>query len=143
MIKFDLTDRYRLELHWKKAVYEQDGRCKLIGAYFSGPALAEAEKINDVDFLMMDFFSQYIILVKSAYVAKLSWGGVVYNKEGTVGLKKVFVTHDTELNRVPKFKSGDHLIIDTHGHDVKDHAFNLVYKTYVVNEDTALYKFGG
>lgn len=143
MQKFDLTDRFKLELRWKSAIYEQEGRCKLVGAYFTGPALADALKLEDNDHIMLDFFKQYLILVQNVYVAKFSWGAVEYSKNGTIKLNDAFITHDTELNKVPKLKDTDYLVIDTSNHEVETHPFNLVYRTYVVNEDTALYKFGG
>lgn len=142
MQKFIFSDRYRLELHWKSTVYERDGVCKLNGAYFSGPALIEADKINSNDNIMLDFFHQYIILVENVYVARLSWGEVVYNKNGTISLKKAFIIHSTELNKVPKLSDTDFLILDTSNHESETHQFNPLYKTYVVNTDTQLYKFG-
>ena len=140
-LKFSLSEKYRLELHWEKAIYEQEGVCKLVNAYFIGPALTLAEKINDNDYLFLDFYKQYYIIVDNVYVAKLSWGEVVYNKEGTVSLKDTTITHDTELNKVPIFKDADYIIMDTAKHEVAVHGFNLLYASYVVNEDGVLYKF--
>lgn len=142
MQEFIFSDRYRLELHWNSTTYKRDGVCKLNGAYFSGPALVEADKINSNNNIMLDFFQQYIILVENVYVAKLSWGEVVYNKNDTVTLKNSIITHNTELNRVPKLLNTDFLIIDTSNHETEIHQFNPLYKTYVVNTDTQLYKFG-
>jgi len=143
MQEFIFSDRFRLELHWKRSVYEQDGVCKLSNACFSGPSLVEADKINDNDSIMLDFFQQYIVLVENVYVAKFLWGEVVYNKDSTVALKNAFISHDTELNKVPKLLDTDYLIIDTSNHETGVHQFNPLYKTYVVNTDTQLYKFGG
>lgn len=142
MVKFDLVDRYRLELRWEKTSYETSGICKLTGAYFSGPALAEAERLNDNDHIMLDFFSQYLFLVKSVYVAKFSWKQVDYRPDGTIFLGEATITHDKELNRVPKLGDNDYLVIDTSNHSTELHPFNTVYKTYVVNRDTQLYAFG-
>lgn len=142
MQEFILSDRFRLELHWKTTIYEQDGVCKLKGAYFFGPALVEADMINDNDHIMLDFFHQYTMIVTNVYVAKFSWGQVVYNKDSIVILKDAAITHNTELNSVPKMSNTDFLIIDTSDHESQKHQYNLVYKTYVVNEDTQLYKFG-
>ena len=141
MEKFSLFDRYRLELHWDKAIYNRDGVCDLTNATFKGPALAEALKLNDEDHILVDFFSQYIKLVKSVYVAELKWKGVRYNPDGSISLLIATISHDKELNKVPKLNDDDYLIIDTSGHDVENHPYNLVYKTYVVNRDTNLYKF--
>jgi hypothetical protein len=142
MEKFSLSERYKLELHWDRAIYDNPGICRLDKAYFSGPALSEALKLNDSDYIMLDFFAQYIILVKDVYVAKFSWSGVKYRDNGNISMSNTYITHDTELNRVPKLKDSDYLVIDTKGHDVEDHPYNLVYKTYVVNETTNLYRFG-
>lgn len=140
---FSLSERYRLELRWEQCVYDNPGTCKLKGAYFCGPALSDAQKINDNDHIMLDFFKQYVVIVSNVYVAKLSWGEVVYSDNGRVFLKNATITHDTELNKVPKLMLTDYLIIDTKGHDTAKHQFNLVYKTYVVNETTQLYNFRG
>jgi len=143
MQEFVFSDRFRLELHWETAVYEQDGVCKLSQAYFSGPALVEANKLNNNDNIMLDFFQQYIILVENVYVAKFSWGEIKYKKDSTITLKNAFITHGTELNRVPKLEDNDFLIIDTSDHQTETHRFSPLYKTYVVNNDIQLYKFGG
>ena len=143
MDKFELSDRFRLELHWGDAIYEQEGVCKLTDAYFSGPALQEAVRLQDEDHILLDFFNQYFVLVEKVYVATFSWKGPDYRSDGRVYFSEATVSHDTELNRVPQLNKGDYLIIDTEGHQVEQHPFNLVYTTYVVNEDTQLYKFGG
>ena len=142
MQEFIFSDRFRLELHWESTAYEQDGICKLSGAYFSGPSLVEADKINDNDHIMLDFFQQYLVLVDNVYVAKFSWGQVIYNKDDTITLKDALITHDTQLNKVPKLTDTDFLIIDTSDHESEVHQFNPLYKTYVVNTNTQLYKFG-
>ena len=142
MERFVFSDRFRLELHWRNIVYEQEGICKLNNAYFSGPALAEADRINDNDNIMLDFFHQYIVLIENVYVAKFSWGKIIYNNDNTVTLKDAIVSH-TELNNVPKLSDTDYLVIDTSDHETETHKYNLVYKTYVVNTQTELYKFGG
>lgn len=142
MNEFILSDRYRLELHWKKTNYNKDGVCTLSGAYFTGPALAEAQRLNDKDFILLDFFQQYLALVRSVYVAKFSWSGIEYNNDKSISLKRTKIEHASELNRVPKLKDTDYLVIDTSDHVVERHVNNLVYKTYVVNNDKSLYKFG-
>ena len=143
MHEFIFSDRYKLELHWGTIIYTQEGICELKDAYFSGPALAEADKIHDNDSILLDFFKQYIVLVKNVYVAKFSWGEVIYKNDGVIKLKNAIISHATELNKVPKLLNTDYLIIDTSDHETETHKYNLVYKTYVVNTDTQLYKFGG
>ena len=141
MEKFSFgAEKYRLELHWAKAVYNEKGVCYLIDAYFSGPTLADAEKVQDDDYIMLDFYTQYLILVRNVYVGKLSWKEVTYSNK-TIKLSDAKITHDTELNRVPKLKDKDYLVIDTSGHERELHTLNLLYKTYVVNEYGELYNF--
>jgi hypothetical protein len=137
-----LGERYKLELHWEKVKYEQDGMCKLIGAYFSGPALSNAEKINDNDSIKLDFFTQYLVFVKNVYIGDLSWNEVVYNGKKVI-LKDAKIMHDTELNKVPKLRNDDYLVIDTSNHEMALHAFNLLYTTYVVSEGGEPYNFRG
>ncbi len=136
-----LGEKYRLELHWDTVIYERDGVCKLNNASFSGPVLSISNVINPNDNIMVDFFNQYAILVNNVYVAKLSWKEVKYNKDSSVTLSDCFLTHDTELNKVPKFRDNDYIVIDTKNHEEAIHAFNLVYISYVVNENGVLYKF--
>lgn len=141
MEKFSFgPERYRLELHWSEVVYNKDGVCNLKNAFFSGPVLSDAEKVQDNDFIMLDFYTQYLILVRNVYVGKLSWKEVIYDNK-IIKLSDAKITHDTELNRVPKLKDKDYLIIDTRNHERAVHNINLLYKTYVVNEDGELYNF--
>jgi hypothetical protein len=60
MEKFSLSDRYRLEIHWKSLSYERDGLCKFDGAYFSGPALQDALRLNDEGPYNVGLFSSSI-----------------------------------------------------------------------------------
>lgn len=136
-----LGEKYRLELHWEKANYDREGLCKLPGAYFSGPALQMAAKINSNDSINLDFYKQYLILVDNVYVAKLSWKEVVYNKNNTVTLKEAIISHDTELNRVPKLKDSDYIVIDTEKHEEETHNFYMSYDCFVIKEDGSLYNF--
>lgn len=139
---FLISEMYRLELHWEKARYIVDGTCELIGARFSGPALSNAEQIAGNNNINLDFYRQYYSIVSNVYIAVLSWGDVKYNKNGSVDLSTAIVTHDTELNRVPRLKDNDYLVIDTSNHEREVHHLNPNYDTYVVNSDGNLYNFG-
>jgi len=136
-----LGEVYKLELHWKRAVYEKEGLCRLENAFFSGPALRIATKINNNDSINLDFYKQYIIFVKDVYVVVLGWEEVVYNSNGTVTLEDAVIIHDTELNKVPKFKDTDYIVIDTQKHEAATHYMHLVYESFVVAENGELYKF--
>jgi len=142
MEKFSFSERFRLELYWDEAIYEQEGVCKFKGAKFRGPALNEAQQLNNNDNILLDFFKQYYLIVEDVYVAKFSWGSVKYNSDSSVSLNDARITHNTELNKVPAFKNSDYLVIDTSNHEIDSHPFNPVYRTCVVNTDTSLYRFG-
>lgn len=138
---FTTRDFYRLELRWKNVIYANEGDCEIVDAYFSGPVLKHAEKIEQNSFMLLDFYKQYYVFAKNAYIATFSWGEVIYNKDNTISLKNTHIKHDTELNKVPKLNSGDYIIIDTIGHEKEIHDFNLTYNTYVLNENEELYNF--
>lgn len=139
--QFMISEKYSLELHWGTVIYEAEGYCELVNAYFSGPALSIAEKMNDNDYINLDFSEQYPIITRNAYVAKLSWKTVNYNKDGTVTLNNAYISHDTDLHKVPKLSDRDYIVIDTKDHESETHHFNLVYRSYVVNEDYVMYSF--
>lgn len=136
---FLLGEKYRLELLWDSVSYS-DNICTFLGAYFSGPVLQLAEKIESNTFIMLDFFRQYFVLVDNVYIGKLSWGEVTY-REGKILLNDCKLTHKSELHKVPKLKDNDILIIDCKNHDRETHAFFTTYKTYVSNENLHLYNF--
>ncbi len=142
MDKFLLSEQFKLELHWKDAVYDQPGVCRLEGAYFTGPVLQVAAKIDANNHMMLDLYSQYITLVKGAYVLKFLWDEVVYSEDNL----KVFLTnarleHEIDLNSTPNLSSLDYFVIDTSDHEISVHRYNLVYKAYLINSDNTLYRF--
>ena len=140
-MRFTISEKYTLKLTWNKAVYNNAGECLLLDAKFSGPALSIANKINPHEHINLDFYNQYLIFVTNVYIGKFSWGDVVYNKDNTVSLFNAMLTHDSELNNVPKLKDTDVILIDTAAHEESKHTYNFVYASYVVNEDGVLYDF--
>jgi hypothetical protein len=140
MEKFLLSEMYRLEIHWEKTNYEREGLCKLSGAYFSGPALKLADKVNAKDHMYLDFYKQYYVLARNVYVAKFSWNDITYDNN-IIKLHSARLSHDTEINTVPKLRNNDCLVVDTKNHDSSTHAFFPTYETFVINEDGILYKF--
>ncbi len=139
-MEFNLSERYRLELHWKKVSYEIEGMCSLAGAYFSGPALKQALKINDDDHIMCDFCAQYSLIVTNVYVAKLSWSNVVYSDDKVL-LNGLALSYDIDFTDIPVLKNSDYLVIDTFNHELEVHALNLLYQTYVIDKKHKLYNF--
>ena len=138
MEKFLLSERYRLEIHWESLVYKEKV-CLFKNAFFSGPALSSANKINPGDSILLDFYSQYIKFVRGVYVGKFSWGEVEYNNSSALLSNAKLVQE--ELSSVPKLKSDDYLVIDTSNHEEAIHAYNPTYKTYVVNNEIGCYNF--
>lgn len=136
---FQLGEKYRLELSWDDIVYV-DNTCKFINAYFSGPVLQFAEKIESNNFMFLDFFKQYFILVDNVYIGKLSWEEVTYDGH-KVNLSNCILTHESELHKVPKLEKTDILIVDCQQHERETHAFYTTYKTYVSNRDLQVYNF--
>jgi hypothetical protein len=114
---------------------------RLIGAYFSGPVLAQADRINNNDSIRLDFCSQFVILVRNVYVADLKWGEVVYNKNNTITLKDAIIVYDPDLEGIPNLEKKDYLVIDTSGHENQKHLYNFLYPTYVVNKNSELYDY--
>jgi len=138
MDKFLLSEMYRLEIHWDGLVFK-DGVCIFTGAMFSGPALSSANKIESNDSIVLDFYSQYIKFVSGVYVGKFSWGEVKYKDENVL-LENAILTQ-AELNSTPKLKNDDYLVIDTLNHEEIVHAYNPMYKTFVVNKESGYYNF--
>lgn len=142
MNEFLLSEMFRLEIRWESVSYTQDGICTFKNAYFTGPVLQVAQRLNDKDKMLLDFYSQYIKLVKGTYVGKFSWEGVNYSEDG----KKAYfnlatLEHSSELNNVPTLNSDDYFIVDASDHTSDKHENNLVYKTYLINADSTVYRF--
>jgi len=142
MNDFLLSEMFKLELRWNEVRYLHDGKCEFKKACFTGPVLQIAQKLKDMDYMLLDFYSQYIKLVKGVYVGKFSWEGTFYSDDGKkVYFKKAIMEHSKELNNVPALCNNDYFIIDTSNHTTEMHTNNLVYKTYLINSDSTMYNF--
>jgi len=139
-MKFRISEKFRLEVHWNKATYDEDGVAKLDGCYLSGPAIKEVAQMNENDAIVLDFATQYVVFVKYYYVAKLSWVGVNHL------LDKIYLSGVTlsnrHLNSVPKLNDNDYIVIDTRDHEDAKHQMSLNYKSYLIKSDGELYNFG-
>jgi len=134
-----LGEKYKLEIHWKRVKYEIDQIALIKGCYLSGPVLKEAVKLNDQDYIDLDFVGQYFVFVDNYYIARLSWGGVEYRSE-KIFLRDVKL-ENRNLNVVPKLNNNDHIIIDTKDHEEEKHMYNFVYPAYLIRKDGELYNF--
>lgn len=140
MDKFLLSERYRLELHWQSVERPQPGLMVLTGAYFSGPVLGQAIKLNDNDMIRLDFCDQHFVIVNNVYISDFSWGRATY-ADKKIHLKPAVMKFDPELKGVPNLVDTDHLVIDTEKHEVSKHAYNMVYPAFVINRDEELYDY--
>lgn len=134
MAHYICKDQYRLELHWKRIEYRDDSSATLHGAYFSGPVLKTAQKINGFDTINIDLTPQHLIVFNGYYIIKLDWGSVEYTASGNVLLGEAIITNDA-LKELHKLEDSDFLIIDTEKHEEKTHAYHLVYEAQVVRHD--------
>lgn len=141
MKEFSISEKFRLEVHWRKVKYSQKGVVKIEGCYLSGPVLSEVEQLNENDFIKLDFVNQYFIFVKHYYIAKFSWKTVRHTQT------KIFlgdvVLENTNLNVVPKLQNDDYIVIDTKNHKSETHDNYLTYIAYLLKSDGLLYNFGG
>jgi hypothetical protein len=142
MKDFLISEMFRLEIRWEDALYNRDGVCFFKNAYFTGPVLKQALKVKDNDHILLDFYSQYLMLVKGVYVGKFSWKEVKYkDDDNKILLSEASLSHESELNRVPKLNKDDFFVVDTSDHTTELHNMFLVYKTYVINNTNDLYRF--
>lgn len=137
MEKFLISERYRLELHWDKVGIAEEGLSVLRDAYFSGPALKQALKLTAPDSIKLDFCKQYSILVDNFYVADLNWYMVEY-KNDIIYLGNPVLKYQLVVDKAATLKDNDYLVIDTADHELVKHRFNMLYTTYIVNNDDEL-----
>lgn len=140
MGKFLLSERFRLELHWKKCIHSKAGEMHFVGAYFSGPVLKQAAKLQPNDHITLDFCHQTMIIVHNVYTATFAWDGVEY-KDDKIFLKAAILMYDEDLKNIPKLNDSDYLVIDTKNHENEKHVYNTLYPTYVVSRDSDLYDY--
>jgi len=137
---FRVAEKFRLEVHWNKIVYEQNEVAKILGCYLSGPAVKEAAKMNEVDSISLDFANQYIVLLPYYYVAKLSWNGINQMPEKIVLFNTVL--ENKHITSIPKLQDTDYIVIDTQDHEDAKHFFHPTYSSYLIRHDGELYNFG-
>ncbi len=134
---FNISERYRLELHWSSIERPEDGVSLLKGAYLTGPVLVQALKMANNDKIRLDFCNQYSILVNNFYVADLSWGRVEYVND-TIQLHDAKLKYQLVVDKAASLKDNDYLVIDTENHELSVHRFNMLYTTYIVSADNDL-----
>ena len=125
--------KYRLELRWSDVKYAEDNIACLEGAYFCGPVMKEAAKINPNDQLTIDMTEQHRLFIPDYYQAVLKWKDVEY-KNDRVFLKEATLKGKF-VNSIEKLRKADWILIDCADHVLKKHPFHLVYWAEVRKED--------
>ncbi len=126
-------EKYRLELRWGKTEKVRDGICNIKGAYFFGPAIKIAQKINGSDNITIDLTPQYSKIISSYYFVNLSWKTVEY-KDDKVYLGEAVLSGEY-INELSRLDNTDGFTIDTEKHEEKKHLYNLVYKGMVFTKE--------
>ena len=70
-MKFSLSNKYSLELHWLNSVWVPEVGYKLVGAYFSGPVLQIADEIAPIDKMVLDCYAQFYKFCDSPFLAEV------------------------------------------------------------------------
>ena len=128
-----ILNKYRLEVHWDAIEYIKDDVARLKGAYFEGPVLQDAAKLNESDSLVLDMTKQHMIFIPDYYQSTLRWEGVDY-KDGRIYLKEASIK-GKYVNSIETLKDNDWILIDCREHEMETHVFHLVYWAEVQNSE--------
>jgi hypothetical protein len=128
-----IKEKYRLELRWDKIIKEKDDVCRIEGAYFTGPVMAEVNEIQPNDRIVLDVTPQFSTIITSYYFMTLYWKDVRYLDSnvylGDVTIQGDFVSSFSGLD------SKSHIDIDTENHEESVHIYNLVYKARLMDKN--------
>jgi hypothetical protein len=131
-----IMERYKLYLGWEGYRYE-DRIIHFDKAWFFGPVLKKADKINPNDFISLDFSQQNsssdLFLPSSFFIARLRWNEVAYT-EDKIMLYGCNLTHN-KAGTLQKLEAGFSFLIDCSKHESYTHYKNLVYPAWVMNRD--------
>jgi hypothetical protein len=139
-MEFSVSERFRLEIHWKKVIYNQEGIAEFTGCYLSGPVIKEVAEMNQKDVIALDFGNQYVVFTPNYYVARLSWEGVRHTPH-RIYLDNAILKNKF-LNSVPNLNYNDYIIVDTKNHEDDKHQYHLSYPAYLIKFGGELYNFG-
>lgn len=140
MERFNISEKYRLEIRWDKIESLGDYAVRLIGCRLEGPVLADIVALQKKDSIRLDFSKQYIILVHDYYIATLSWDG--YTRIDNIIYLDNVILKNKHVESVPPLGPKDYIVIDTANHEDEKHNYYLNYVSYLVKNDGALYTFG-
>lgn len=114
-----VLNKYRLELHWKSVTYNEEEVAVLAGAYFSGPVLQEAMRLEEEDKLTLDMTKQHVVFaaMDDHYQAILNWKGVYY-RGNRIFLKEAWL-QGRYVNSLEMLRDTDWFLIDCAAHDIE------------------------
>jgi hypothetical protein len=135
-----VKEKYKLFLNWEGIEYLDETTAKLKGAFFSGPALKIAAKIDPSTYLDMDLTPQNLTVLGSYYIVRLSWKEVRYFSEQKVGIEEVFL-RNKDLKSLHKLGNKDSILINTEKHEEKLHPYNFLYESYTIKPNGEEYKY--
>jgi len=146
MEKFLISEQYRLDIKWDRAIREKEGLARLEGCTLSGPVMSQVVGINHKDKIALDFGKQYKIFMDSYYILTLEWEGFE-RRDGVFLLNKAMI-RSRRLEFSPTLKDTDRIAVDTETHDTnnfkitkKEGFIPLNYKAFLINKEGALYNF--
>ena len=138
MNEFSISERYKLEIHWQGVKHDKDV-VFLSGCFLSGPVIKDLDKLNEIDYIKLDFSNAYIVFVKDFYVATFSWSGTK-NVDNKILLDNVTIKNK-HLNSVPKLNSDDYIVVDCENHENEKHQQFMSYDAYLIRQDNERYAF--
>ena len=75
-----IKEKYKLYLSWGKVITGRN-TIFLKDAFFYGPVLKEAAKLEGPDFILLDITEQFFHALKTFFIVKLSWDNVRYESQ--------------------------------------------------------------
>jgi hypothetical protein len=130
-----VKEKYQLYLEWNSIHYT--GQVAVLDrALFYGPVLNIAFKLLEKDSIKLDFTAQQQIFLAdpSFYVATLSWAGIHYHRDSIVELKNCTLEHN-KAGSLKALTRDNFFIIDCEPHEEHIHIKNLIYKSWVLDDD--------
>lgn len=136
-----IQDRYRLEFRWQGLEYDGDV-ATFTSAWFTGPVLKYAEKIQPLNDMSLDFTQQNrsnsLFVPRQYYIARLSWGDIIY-RDNEVLLDGCKLNHQ-QSGTLKNLKDGFYFVIDCSKHEAHMHRKILVYPAWALTQDNYLIK---
>jgi hypothetical protein len=129
-----VSEPYRLFFNWYGLKYNGD-LASFNEAWFEGPVLQNAARIQDNDYISLDFTSQNndtgLFLPTGFFIAKLSWEIVNYS-EDKITLGSCILSHN-KAGSLKELEDGFRFLIDCSKHEEHLHNNTLVYPAWALS----------